>query len=814
MTPALLWLDDPLATDFSLTGPKAGRLAVLRQAGFPIPNGFVLTTEAFNGGLTADLIERAHEAYHDLTGRSDDPSPVAVRSSATAEDLAQASFAGLQETVLGVTGEDALVAAIHRVWESADSPRARAYQERAGLEWVSTAVLVQLQVEATVAGVAFGRDPLTGEEATVVEAVPGLGSALVSGEQEPQSWRLLRQRNKPLKVLLAPADPLLRREQLEALAGIVEQAGIVFGAPQDVEWACDASGLQVVQSRPITGRKEDWFTQHLPGDNFLWTAAFLNERFTEPVSPLGWTLVELPLERLALRGPLEMLEADLPDEPLLKLWRGHPYSRVAGWQRLYKLFPDGLLPEDAARYFPEGDVSLRHAPRRPTFGLHLLRNGLRVLRDEFQAASPLHNPHAWARYEQRQAAMLIRFRFLERQLARSTDPVLAARDLLQQVVELTDSLLALHRWSLLYADLTYSLMRRLLGLRHGAARGATRAVQLTTAVETRTSQMNRRLADLAVLAAQHPVLFQFLEDAARTGELDLAAERGKGLLGLYKQELTTFLAEHGHRFFSLDLYDPPWEADPPALARLLLTLAGGMNGSTNVDSSELVQSRPWARPFVRLTQEYLRLREAQRYHWQQLQALQRRVALRLGQWWVERGLLRAREDVFGLTWSELMEGEPDGEVAATRMRRLQRLRAQARQAPGWHYPDFLRGNVSLRPAAGERELLGRPVSPGIARGAARLIAHPGDFERIRPGDVLVTTSPDPGWTPIFDTVAGMVTERGGQLSHGAVVAREYRLPAVSGIPGIMGILQEGEPLLVDGTQGIVVRLAEPATQER
>ena len=104
------------------------------------------------------------------------------------------------------------------------------------------------------------------------------------------------------------------------------------------------------------------------------------------------------------------------------------------------------------------------------------------------------------------------------------------------------------------------------------------------------------------------------------------------------------------------------------------------------------------------------------------------------------------------------------------------------------------------------ELVGRPVSSGVARGPARLITHPNEFERLQTGDILVTTSPDPGWTPIFDTVAGLVTERGGQLSHSAVVAREYGLPAVSGIPGLLNLIQEGEMLLVDGTQGVVVRL--------
>jgi pyruvate,water dikinase len=207
----------------------------------------------------------------------------------------------------------------------------------------------------------------------------------------------------------------------------------------------------------------------------------------------------------------------------------------------------------------------------------------------------------------------------------------------------------------------------------------------------------------------------------------------------------------------------------------------------------------------------MRLREAQRFYWQELLALQRRVVLVMGNWWAERGQLAAAEHVFGLTWDELMTAKPNRERAAARMKALHRLRTQARQAPAWHYPDFLRGTTPLMSPssfAQGSQLKARPVSPGIARGPARLIAHPGDFERLRPGDILVTASPDPGWTPIFGTLAGLVTERGGQLSHGAVIAREYGLPAVSGIAGLLGILREGEMLLVDGTEGIVVRLEQ------
>jgi len=842
--PLLLCFDDPLATDAALVGPKAARLATMWQAGLPVPPAFVLTIEAFTRGMD-DALQAAlsaayqrlvaHLSHITLTKHVLNPA-VAVRSSAIAEDLDGASFAGMQETVLNVRNEKALVDAVRKVWQSVESLQAKAYRERIGVGKSAMAVLVQLQVVAQSAGVAFARDPMTGEEAIVVEAVAGLGEKLVSGQAEPQRWRIASDKHPIFDSSTAQSGPLLSDQQLNDLVNLLKQANTLFAGAQDVEWACDREQVWMLQSRPITTLVEDWFTDHLPNDEHLWTAAFLNERFTQPVSPLGWSLVAKPLERLALRGPLELLGVKSKPGTLLKLWRGHPYSRVTAWQQMYKLFPDALLPEDAERYFPQADTSLRSAPHEPSFGWPLFRNGLYLLKDHFAAVSPFHNPQTWDRYERKQEATLLRFRFAERQLKQPADPISSARLLLQQTADLTDELLDLHRWSLLYADLSYSLLRRVLMMRYGTSEGTKKVVQLTSGISSPTTRMNRELNRLATQVAQNEALRSYLTGLSTQPSDSIFSENT--LLAptpqsqLFLVDLQHFLEQYGHRFFSLDFYDPPWEADHPAFARFLLTLARGLAQSTThsvtkrntqkEDASISTQNRRLNAP-LKLTRAYLRLRESQRFHWQQLLALQRRVVLVMGRWWREQGQLLREEDVFGLTWDELMEGEPDKERAATRMKQLQRLREEAQQAASWHYPDFLCGNKPLRHVLSTKsgpidkssqnrkneqptELIGRPVSAGIARGPARLIAHPNEFERLQAGDILVTTSPDPGWTPIFDTVAGLVTERGGQLSHSAVVAREYGLPAVSGISGLLNLLQEGEMLLVDGTQGVVVRL--------
>ncbi|MCZ7567590.1 MAG: PEP-utilizing enzyme [Ardenticatenaceae bacterium] len=750
-------------------------------------------------------------------------SALAVRSSAVAEDLDGASFAGLQQTVLGLTDAAAIPAAVEEVWASLQSPEARAYRAHLGAALpVAMAVIVQSQVAAQAAGVVFARDPLSGEDTVVVEAIAGLGEALVSGRADPLTWRLVGG-----DIAYRPAAPAHGRGDAASLppddvvrqvAVLVEQVSALFGAPQDVEWAWDGRRLWLLQARPITGLVEDFFTDRLPGDDFLWTAAFLNERFTQPVSPLGWSLVAAPLANLAFGEPLRLIGAvDFGKEPLLKLWCGHPYSRVAAWQRLYKLFPGWALPEDAARYFPLGDTTLRRAPRVPRWGPHLLRNTLAVLWREGRAALPWSNPGTWRRYEGEQAAWLARLRVEATGLSHlpPDERQETARRLLREAQALTERLLAIHRWSLFWTDLLFSLLRRVLQALTDHATGTRLAAELTAGGGSHTARLNQAVSALATRASARPAIKAALAGAETVA--DLAALSGPD--SPFVRAVWTFLDAYGHRFFSLDLSDPPYRAAPRQLFDLILTVAEAGRADERRQAGDTSASLfPCSLPllFLRssgllaLTRRYLRLREDQRFRWQELLAFQRGVALDLGVLWTGAGHLETPEHVFGLTWQELLDAAPDaalGQRAARRFLRLQVLRRQAALAPGWHYPDFLRGNRPLRQEQGGGTLRGRPVSPGIARGPARLVASPADFVHLTPGDILVTTSPDPGWTPIFPTIAALITERGGQLSHGAVVAREYSLPAVSGISGVMGLIQEGEELLVDGTQGVVVRLS-------
>jgi pyruvate,water dikinase len=224
-----------------------------------------------------------------------------------------------------------------------------------------------------------------------------------------------------------------------------------------------------------------------------------------------------------------------------------------------------------------------------------------------------------------------------------------------------------------------------------------------------------------------------------------------------------------------------------------------------------------------LAQRYVPLREEQRFYWQKTLAWMRTLFLRLGQQMADAGMLLQKEDVFFLTKAEL---EPVGQgkaptahcetLAAGRREEFARLSQEFQAAPAWAYPPFLQGNQPLPTAApvGETRLLGRGVSPGLARGPAVVLFSPSELARVKPGSVLVTRSVDPGWTPVFSLLSALVTEHGGHLSHGAVVAREYGLPAVTGVAGVTQLLHDGDEVVVDGLNGVVARVEVPSTNGR
>jgi pyruvate,water dikinase len=938
--PHLLELDQIDRSDAPVVGAKAATLGWLRRHQLPVPLAFVIPATVFDQfvdehGLAERLcsverhvrcgsidssslaeIEQLQAALRAGPGnpglRRDvesayaalarDSKAVVVRSSAIDEDLSEASFAGQHATVVDVRSADELWKAIGDVWASLFSEPAMRYRaRRSPIDAVpSIALIVQRQIDCDVSGTLFTIDPVGACDAVVIEGSWGLGEAIARGEVTPDRYRIDRDTlgfaAPPLvadKAWQRVADagqggrlsavsgdrrrrPALDARELAELTLLGLKIEELASAPQDVEWGLANGQWWLFQARPITTRPQAAPVENAD-ESTEWTSGFLDERLVEPVSPLGWSVLRNGLEDLAFRDPLRMLGVDpLEFEPITRLWNGHPYARVAAFEALYKLFPDWLLPRDARRFFPGGDVCRRHKASRPRSRVapEVLGALLRAVARDPLAISPFHNPATWECFEQR-------YRRALGELAGRVDRLDAAPIVdLPAVVETIDAverenrrLLAIHRWSLTLAEVSYSLLLRLARVLFGPDQAPTFCALVVADLGDRSIRMNRALAKLRGLA-----------HAGRDDDL--------------RCELAAFLEEYGHRSFSLDLIRPNFAADPAQVIALVRESAeAARNGSGvvypiverqgkpgdgadtqvrpypltggrgqdaglranndlqvgadtqvrplgNLPDGPMLQTDGWRarllRPLIVLTRRHAKLREDQRFAWQRGLALLRRLYLLAGRGMVQRNLLDRPDDVFFLNADEVRAAAigivPSlRQRAATRARRYAEYRERFERRSSESYPPFLRGDRPLaadcttardepgaistpcsdvaKTEAGREALHGEPVSPGTGQGRARIVLRPEDLAAVRIGEVLVARGADPGWTTVFDRLAAIVSESGGQLSHASVVAREYRLPAVVAVPGATQLIRTGDELLVDGSTGVVSRLGRAGTRQ-
>ncbi|MBI5031080.1 MAG: hypothetical protein HZB51_11170 [Chloroflexi bacterium] len=507
----------------------------------------------------------------------------------------------------------------------------------------------------------------------------------------------------------------------------------------------------------------------------LWTSGFFNERFPAPISPLGWSLIGPLIEELALRDPLRFLGYPDADKiPLTRLWRGHPYANALAFHIFYKVFPDFILPEDANRYFPNGDVGLRKRapyPRwidAPRFVFSLFRT---FFSDPFNV-SPLNNYRHWARYTRKHDRRIAAIRARLNELANAESQTIFAA--LREVENLHRDLLRIHRWSLMDADLTFGLLKRLVGS-----------------------------DDAAYLVADVP---------NKTMEVDAALRQ----MTNDKLQMTKFLEDHGHRSFSLDIAVPTFADDPSQVTRLLQSMTAD-HGPQTANPAVGSQRSAVFRAVAALARHYVALREDQRYYWQKALALSRHLYLLLADRLVADGVMANRNLVFYATHEELAnyfeQRLPKDELAqsiATRQAEWLVYQHEFEQSPTESYPAFLTADsytlstqTTTQSLTPNNQWRGRAVSPGIARGVARLVQAANGLSRVQHGEILVAPSTDPAWTPVFARISGLVVERGGVLSHSAVIAREYHVPAVAGIPGILDKIKDGDVIEVDGSRGVV-----------
>lgn len=860
--------------ELALVGGKAANLGVLTRAGFPVPPGVCVTAVAYSatvGAALEDVVADLAVTKPDDTARlrqlaarararvlearvPDDVAevvrgtatgPVAVRSSATAEDLPSLSFAGQQDSFLNMVGEDAVLEAVRRCWASLWSDRAVTYRAAHGIDHgaVRLAVVVQQMVPARVAGVLFTANPVTGRRGeAVVDASPGLGEAVASGAVNPdhfavdlQSGMVLNQRLGDRRVVVqavpdggvehvarasaAHEAPCLTLEQLRSLVRLGAEVEQLFGAPQDIEWAVDEGDrVWLTQSRPIT-------TLFPVPEGRGGFRAFFNFSVAQgvyrPLTPMGIAGIRALSTSVARLWRIPVSDP-LVGAPALTVAAGRVFLDVTPALRseLGRAVVPRLLDVMEAR----SAVVLRSLAEDPRFAL--------------QSSSR-------ARTLRRLAAVLVRHRVPVRLVWAIADPPRAHRtaqavgtalrerawaapdatpgerlDHVERLLTREFAPLALHLLPPAAGGFAaLGLAVRLLGedLHPGEL-----PVVLRSLPDNVTTSMDLALWKLATQVRADPDS-KTVFDSTRPEELAQRFRRG-GLPSALQRGLGAFLAKYGDRAVAeIDLGLPRWSEDPTYLLGVLATYlrlndpaaapdAVFARGQREAEAKveELVRRRPgWRGQVVRFALNRSRalagMRELPKFYLTSVLAGVRHELLTVGEQLAGRALLSRADDVFFLTVHEVRSAL---EGADLRTQVAERVAEYERELPRRHLPRVVLSDGTEPEATASTAtvpsgaLLGAPASAGTVTATAVVLLEP-DSAAFEPGAILVCPSTDPGWTPLFLTAGGLVMEMGGANSHGAVVAREYGIPAVVGVPDATERIVTGDTVTVDGVAGTV-----------
>ncbi len=729
-------------------GGKAATLARLVAAGFPVPPGFVVPVDAF---ARWQELEAALPAAADAPGGG----RLAVRSSAVAEDLAGASYAGLYETFLNVD-RDHLVDAVRRCWESATSQRVTAYQHarQQGPEQPqqasggpgprpgpgAIAVLVQRMVHPDAAGVAFTANPVSGaRDEVVITAVRGLGERLVSGEATGDRWVVRGEQAACTRAVEQAIDD----DQARAVATLARRVEAHFAAPQDVEWAIADGTLWLLQARPMTALPEPvTWTPPAPG---YWMRNFrLGEWLPEPMTPL---FADWLLERI--------------EDGHLKATRDHvgaslvfPRAAINGWY--YTAIPRLSLRTILAALLG-GRVRL----------VRFLRDGvLGPARDPVSADRRLLSSLA----EQWRQDLLPRYQQTVHAAGQRVET--ASPEQLVGMVDEVGMLAGEYLWSLAVVGGSAWKME--------GAQASFYRQHLAARVDASVQQL------LAGLPGTEPDLPPYAVQS-----LDWSHPTA-GELG----------------------WRPPQPSDRHrALAAQRETLTAQCTAAL-ADRPQL-QARFAA--LLAVAQRYAAIREQQARHFTLGWPLLRRCALRLGETLHAQGAIDQAADVFFLVRAELDRPSSRREVVARRRAAWQRQRRLLAplaigRPPRLFTRELLATVEAVRGTspAPEGAIVGEPASPGRATGPVRIVRGPQDFDRFEAGEVLVAQATAPAWTPLFAKAAAVVTDGGALAAHASLIAREYGIPAVVATGTATRQLHDGQLVTVDGNAGLVNPIATGA----
>ncbi|GHP00386.1 putative phosphoenolpyruvate synthase [Reticulibacter mediterranei] len=872
MNPYILCFQEIDTTKLALVGGKGANLGELsRIEGIQIPQGFCVTTEAYQeivgkneeiqslldrlsllkaddregiGEISAtirELIEGIaipqgidHEVTRHLE-RLGENHAYAVRSSATAEDLPTASFAGQQDTYLNIFGKDAILQHISKCWASLFTDRAVTYRIQNGFEHrkVRLSVVIQRMVFPEAAGILFTADPLTSNrKVTSIDASFGLGEALVSGLVNADIYKVRDGRivdkkisTKTLAISALPeggteqkrieADQQNRQtltdEQIVQLERLGRRIEAHFGCPQDIEWCQVSNTFAIVQSRPITTL---YPLPDVPDEkNHVYMSFSHQQMMTDAMKPLGVSFFLLGLEKMPLIPIGGRLFMDLTHDLASPMRRRIGLMAVAQMDPLMKNPLKRLMQRKAfVQALARGKGFFRMGAGYFTWELPV--QAIKAYRNNDATIVP-------TLMSRKEAAL----RDLQQRMANLSGDELFAFILEEAQKQLKEAVEDPRSMGVVYAG-TYAANRVKKNMEKWLGeKGAVDSLSQSVANNV-TAEMGLELLDVADVVRHYPAVMEYFQHANdETFFVDLARLEGGDAVS---HSLQAYLAKYGMRCAGeIDITRPRWSEQPTTLIPTILNniknFAPGAHkalfeqGRLSAQQKEQdfltrLEQLPGgkhkaqkAKKRISRLRNFVGYREYPKYFMMQYYWVIKQAMLKEAVKLVQKGVIRQKEDISYLTFEELREAVRTNRLDDSLItKRKEEYKVYEKLTP----PRMMTSEGEIlfveydTTGVPKDALVGIPASSGIIEGRARVILRMEDAD-IEEGDILVTAFTDPSWTLVFLSVKGLVTEVGGTMTHGAVVAREYNLPAVVGVENATRLIKDGQRIQLNGTKGYV-----------
>jgi len=757
----------------------------------------------------------------------------AVRSSAIAEDKDDASFAGQQDTFLNVLPQN-VAERSKRCWASYWTARAMTYRHDRNVDQTATgiAVVVQRMVEATSSGIMFTIDPISKKDQVVIEAGWGLGESIASGMVMPDRFvcdrkklQLIDRRiNRKMKGVFLrsensmPVDIDPEKQMLPSLEDSVAvelaQIGMKleehFGAPQDIEWALDAAGISILQCRPITT---------LDNKETIWTRAYGDEYWADATTPLFYSYMGDYLTKYVnWEGARIMGYHSLDGVPLLRLHKAHIYFNTFVLGEIFTYNPRFSRTKELLNYFPERDqVRIANAPTKIAARI-MAEVRISILDRD---GTIITNDRAYRRWTKVYMKKMVRYDALD--LTKLTDTEMHGEfDYLEEA--------CLKHYRLIrYGMVSHSIgtnliLKTWLTNWVGDGDGVLYSRIVSGLRGNKTIETNIELYRLAQIVRKDAHINERITGLPAEKFLEeLEDDRS---MTEFKASFAQFMKDYGHRSHTREIYYPRWSEDPSLVLDIVRSLASSQEVDLEAMETRKVTERhnaqkeimdrlsgvkygPLKKPafkiVIKFAQTYMMFRENQRFYLDEQLFRARRLFLEYGRRLAERGILDHQNDVFFLNKKEmfdLIDGR-GGDVRKSVRSRIEEFEKYGDELP----PKFLQGRIefddTMEITGNITRLTGTAASPGMVTGIVRVVRSIDELKTVAAGEILVTSNTDPGWTAVFSKIGGLITETGGILSHGAVVSREYGIPAVTAVKGATKIFKSGQRITLNGNEGLI-----------